>query len=418
MVEGAETIAYSIDRYAIVEELHLRSGSLTSNRLQNRIAVLYTHIWRYLIRAKQYFDTKSGIRMLKASMASKTEFDALSSAIASAQKDVDDYVALVGAERSRDLSLSMDTLASDQRSRFDKLQELLRDIDGPIQRIDNRLQSFEDHLKLNERTEILLWMSPEPYIAHHNQTIKDVLHGTGRWLMEDPLFRRWRRDSVSSIFWLHGISGSGKSKLVSLVIKECQDLHRRGVGIPPVWFYCSRDSQEPKRSDPQAILASLARQLSNLVPGDPLLPPSKDLYEERKQVGFASGSLSVEESTRLIVDLTAYYPATTIILDALDECKVESRHLLLDALQDILTQGRSLVKIFASSRDEGDLVCELSEYPSISISSGNNCEDIALFVQRETKRLVARHRLLQHSARTDEIQNLIVYKLIEGAGGM
>ena len=417
MVEGAETIAYSIDRYAIVEELHLRSGSLTSNKLQNRIAVLYTHIWRYLIKAKQYFETNTGIRMLKASVASKAEFDALSSVIASAQKDVDDCVALVVSERSRDLSLSMDILTLDQRSRFDKLEELLRDIDGPIQRIDDRLQSFEDHLKLTERTKILLWISPEPYIAHHNQTVKDVLHGTGQWLMEDPLFRRWRRDSVSSIFWLHGISGSGKSKLVSLVIKECQDLHRRGVGMPPVWFYCSRDSQEPKRSDPQAILASLARQLSNLVPRDPLLPPSKHIYEEREQDGFASGSLSVKESTRLIIDLTAYYPATTIILDALDECKAESRHLLLDFLQEILTEGKNLVKIFASSRDEGDLVCELSNYPSIRISSKKNFEDIAAFVRKETERLMTKHPLLRYSSSKDEIQSLIEDKLIEGAGG-
>ena len=416
MVEGAETIAYIIDRYAIVEELHLKSECWRTN-LQNRLTVLYTHIWRYLIRAKQYFETKTGIRMLKASMASKAEFDALLSIIASAQKDVDDCVALVGAERSEDLTVGMDILALDQRSRFDKLEELLRDIDGPVQRIDDRLQRFEDHLKVDERTKILHWMSPEPYIAHHDQVVKDILHGTGKWLMEDPLFRKWRRDSVSSIFWLHGISGSGKSKLVSLVIKECQDLHRRGLGMPPVFFYCSRDSQEPKRSEPQAILASLARQLSALVPGDPLLPPSKHLYEERKKVGFASGSLSIEESTRLIIDLTAYYPATTIILDALDECKVESRHLL-DALQDILTQGTSLVKIFAASRDEGDLVCELSDYPSISISSEKNGKDIALFVQRETKRLVARHRLLRHSNRKDEVHDLIVDKLIGGAGGM
>ena len=418
MVEGVETIAYIIDRYAIVEELHLTSGCWRTINLQDRLTVLYTHIWRYLIRAKQYFETKTGTRMLKASMASKAEFDSLLSVIASAQKDVDDCVALLGAERSRDLSVGIDRLALDQRSRFDKLEELLRDIDGPVQRIDDRLQSFEDHLKLDERTKILLWMSPEPYIAHHDQVVKDVLHETGKWLTEDPLFRKWRRDSVSSIFWLHGISGSGKSKLVSLVIEECQDLHRRGLGMPPVFFYCSRDSQEPKRSEPQAILASLARQLSNLVPGDPLLPPSKHLYEERKKVGFASESLSVEESTRLIIDLTAYYPATTIILDALDECTVESRHLLLDALQDILTQGRSLVKIFAASRDEGDLVCELSDYPSISISSEKNCEDIALFVRSETKRLVARHRLLRHSDRRDEVQNLIVDKLIGGAGGM
>src|SRR5579871_2202713 len=34
--------------------------------------------------------------------------------------------------------------------------------------------------------EILLWMSPEPYIQHHEQTKQDVLPGTGQWLLSDP----------------------------------------------------------------------------------------------------------------------------------------------------------------------------------------------------------------------------------------
>ena len=63
-------------------------------------------------------------------------------------------------------------------------------------------------------TEILLWMSPEPYIQHHEQTKQDVLSGTGQWLLSDPVFEMWKKESASSILWLHGIPGSGKSKLV------------------------------------------------------------------------------------------------------------------------------------------------------------------------------------------------------------
>ena len=66
----------------------------------------------------------------------------------------------------------------------------------------------------SKRTEILRWISPEPYIQHHEQTKKDVLLGTGQWLLSDPVFDKWKKESVSSILWLHGIPGSGKSKLV------------------------------------------------------------------------------------------------------------------------------------------------------------------------------------------------------------
>jgi hypothetical protein len=66
---------------------------------------------------------------------------------------------------------------------------------------------------VSRRNEILRWMSLEPYIQHHEQAKMDVLLGTGQWLLSDPVFEKWKKESVSSILWLHGIPGSGKSKL-------------------------------------------------------------------------------------------------------------------------------------------------------------------------------------------------------------
>jgi hypothetical protein len=57
-------------------------------------------------------------------------------------------------------------------------------------------------------------MSPQPYMQHHEQTKENVLRGTGEWLLSDPIFDKWKEESVSSMLWLHGIPGSGKSKLV------------------------------------------------------------------------------------------------------------------------------------------------------------------------------------------------------------
>jgi hypothetical protein len=41
-----------------------------------------------------------------------------------------------------------------------------------------------------------------------------VLPGTGQWLLSDIAFETWKNESVSSLLWLHGMIGSGKSKLV------------------------------------------------------------------------------------------------------------------------------------------------------------------------------------------------------------
>jgi len=63
-----------------------------------------------------------------------------------------------------------------------------------------------------------------PYLKHHKESKRQMLAGTGNWLLEDSTFRKWVDDSASSLLWLHGIPGSGKSKLtlVSSATIGCQ----------------------------------------------------------------------------------------------------------------------------------------------------------------------------------------------------
>ncbi|TQN65987.1 Vegetative incompatibility protein HET-E-1, partial [Colletotrichum shisoi] len=111
--------------------------------------------------------------------------------------------------------------------------------------------------------EILLWISKEPYEQHHTQTKSEVLEGTGQWLLEDEVFQKWKNENVSSILWLHGIPGSGKSKLTSIVVEDARQTPQKAL----VYFYCSRNPAEPGRADPASIAASLARQLARPQPG-------------------------------------------------------------------------------------------------------------------------------------------------------
>lgn len=67
-----------------------------------------------------------------------------------------------------------------------------------------------------ERTAVLNWISDTvklPYLKHHKENKREILEGTGGWILEDEVFETWKNDSTSSMLWLHGIPGSGKSKL-------------------------------------------------------------------------------------------------------------------------------------------------------------------------------------------------------------
>jgi hypothetical protein len=186
----------------------------------------------------------------------------------------------------------------------------------------------------------------------------------------------------------------------------------------PAFFYCSRNAAEPTRSNPATILASIVRQLSSLQPGHPLLEPVVTSYQRKEAEGFASGQLRIEESCELIIQLAEHYPLTTIIIDALDECDPETRTDLLETLERVLQESTHLVKIFISSRDDQDIVCRLQEYPSLEIASHKNRDDITAFVRAETNGLIQKRKLLKFSSSKEQLQKLIIDRVIEGADGM
>jgi hypothetical protein len=202
------------------------------------------------------------------------------------------------------------------------------------------------------------------------------------------------------------------------VIEDALKSFQAGYTPQPVYFYCSRNAAEPTRSDPRTIVASLVRQLSCLEPGKPLLNPTVELYRKKEAEAFASGSLQMDESCTLIMQLIEQYPQTTIVIDAMDECDPGKRLNLLKALAQILRDSSGLVKIFVSSRNDHDIVLRLHRYPNLEIMSDKNSDDLRRFVKVQTEQLIEDGQLLQDSDSQTEMKELIVSKVIEGATGM
>lgn len=77
-----------------------------------------------------------------------------------------------------------------------------------------RFETIDKRSGEEDRLRILAWLSPIPYFQHHKMVYGELLQGTGRWLLEDSQHVEWRDTSQSAMLWLHGIPGSGKSKLM------------------------------------------------------------------------------------------------------------------------------------------------------------------------------------------------------------
>ena len=128
------------------------------------------------------------------------------------------------------------------------------------------------------------------------------------------------------------------------------------------FFYCARSTAEPARAKPTEIMGALLRQLAGSRTDLPIKTPVAKEYETRREKAEEDCSmlkkLTVQDCTRLIVELTKNQSAT-IVLDALDECEENTRHELLEAFDEIICNSGEVVKVLVSSRDDIDIVSSL-----------------------------------------------------------
>lgn len=124
------------------------------------------------------------------------------------------YTTLVDAEYRQTFEEGLATLSLNEENNRQHLKSVLDNLQMPIDRIERDLHDLRDDLGDAKRIQILQWISPIPYEQHHNQAKKDLMAGTGLWFLNDDELLRWRGSSTSSIMWLRGIAGSGKSKLM------------------------------------------------------------------------------------------------------------------------------------------------------------------------------------------------------------
>jgi len=175
------------------------------------------------------------------------------------------------------------------------------------------------------------------------------------------------------------IAGVGKTFLTSKVIEHTRRRLRCSANPEGfAFFYCNRNDEE--RRQPLSVLRSYVRQLSTT----PERPERirKQLQEQCSELRRNGANLGLSDCSEQLLQSVDLYPKTTLVLDALDECDQSSRRQIVKAIE-LLLDSSSLVKIFISSRPDGDIRNRFCNIPSIEIRATDNEEDIKKFVRTE-----------------------------------
>ena len=75
------------------------------------------------------------------------------------------------------------------------------------------LQDYQDSLELQDRLDILKWLSTIPYRKHQKLKQSERLKGFCEWLLNSKYYVQWKDSSALSLLWLNGMAGCGKSVL-------------------------------------------------------------------------------------------------------------------------------------------------------------------------------------------------------------
>ena len=302
------------------------------------------------------------------------------------------------------------------------MHALLTSLDEPVKRIADHTSIAAQVLPGNQRLDLLQGLSPVPFSSHHKRHSRSTIPGSGQWLLDHDLYLHWRNISSSSIFLLQGILGSGKTSLASTVVDSfLRESSAHASSAPLAYFYCTRSSAEPERSNPDEIMRSILRQLT-VSQGSSSTIHEHVLQEfERRQAaarvdGFEIEKLQAAECAKLILDTTAVNPAT-IVIDAVDEIESSFRHLLLSALIQIVQDSFSVVKVFVTSRDDSNIRALLSDAVALRITNKNTQRDMDDFVHQVVSSAIQRRRLL-NGVVSDELKHELVGALIAAAGEM
>ncbi|KZP31106.1 hypothetical protein FIBSPDRAFT_673251, partial [Athelia psychrophila] len=223
------------------------------------------------------------------------------------------------------------------------------------------------------------------------------------------LIDEWARSrGGKSVFWLHGVAGSGKSAIAHTV---AQTLHKNRVLVSSFFLDVAVDSRSAMRS----IFSTIARDIAARYPA--FAEDISAILDEDLSLASAPLARQFEELIKKPLLRQEITDPIVVVIDALDEIIQDGSDTeLLRILRDEVSQLPQL-RILVSSRPTRVLLDFLSgqdhiQSYHIDITSSENADDIEAFISGKLQDSQMRNKMGLSS--TDSVMASNLKLLAEG----
>ncbi|KAI0420326.1 ankyrin repeat-containing domain protein [Xylaria grammica] len=414
LAKGLDHVSSLISQSRMWEDLYLRRyeselsayKSSTPSHVAYRDALeqLYRQILKFQATSYCYYTKKTTSR-LGLDILKLNEWDSLLNEIRDKELE---FSAICASWRD----MKYDEECSAAADRHKETISHWRDIGVSVSGLREAVRQAQQE---KNRDEFLDWLCKvDPSVMYNGARDKHE-SGTCDWLVKDnKKFKSWER-SPSSLIWVHGKPGCGKSIISSSVVKHLQERYTSDPEYAFAYFFFSFSDRERQKVD--IMLSSLIRQLYVCRPDTPQSIKELGAY---KQKGERPDTKTLENA---LMATTSGFSSVSLVIDALDECPTvhEERSKLLSTLSRVSAKLPDNIHIFLTSRAERDIrvaIDAIRSPPSLSRTAidltvdqeGVN-HDIGLYVD-------SRLGSSNYSSWPDDVKTKVKDELIRRADGM
>ncbi|KAH0537658.1 hypothetical protein FGG08_005571 [Glutinoglossum americanum] len=215
----------------------------------------------------------------------------------------------------------------------------------------------------------------------YKETIVPRADGTCIWFLQHPKYLAWLKEEKSSLLWVSGDPGCGKTVLSSFLVDELKGTGSQATLPATVCFFFCDDKIESQK-DGKEVLSGLLHQLFSA--NRPLIRHAMRHFE-------AKGSQMVKDMKALwdILRTASDDPEAgniICVIDALDECEEPSRRLLIKWFVDYLTTStplnRSFLKVIMTSRGYPSIEIAFHSVSSVRLKAEDMTDSISADISR------------------------------------
>ena len=276
---------------------------------------------------------------------------------------------------------------------------------GVEEKLDEATRLLKEITLKDTTGQILAWLSPmEPYEAHKAARLKhEHTPTTGTWLINSDKFESLLK-RPSEVLWLHGIMGSGKTVLCSLMIEQVLAHCELAAKYTCIYYYI--DSNDIRKQTVSALLRSLIVQLIDEEDSLQEIKAARDKHGNGREQPSNATLLS------LFLSLAGKYEKMYIVVDALDEC-LDAQEML-DFIRKIRDKSPEHLSMILTSQTTWRNAQDLDQLASLDIRITDDVimPDIQVYILNR----------IQHNPRMEQLpkptKDNIITRLAQGAEGM